>query len=388
MLNAERNRELRYVVSIDEIQPIPNYDRVEYARVNGWWVIVRKDQFKVGDPAVYIEIDAKTPETPTFEFLRKRKYAVKTLKMCGVISQGLLMSFEDFGWSKDYHKVGDFVTEELGITYYVPGDNERKAKPIDPDKIMRQRHPNVFKQKWARWMMKRNWGRGVMRVLFGHKKARKNAWPDWVKRTDEERVENLPYIVNIKRPWIATEKIDGSSTTFTLKRGKFFWQKPQFFVCSRNVVFDKPDKKCFYDTNIYFEMRSKYKIEERMRKMLENHPHWQWVTIQGETYGAGVQKRDYGLKEHNFMAFNLITDVYGRYNSIEMKHILEPMGIPCVPIVNANYILPDSVEEILEYASGESAIDGGMREGLVFRSLDGRESFKAVSRDFLLKYHG
>ena len=81
MLNAEHNRELRYVVSIDEIQPIPNYDRVEYARVNGWWVIVRKDQFQVGDPAVYIEIDAKTPETPTFEFLRKRKYAVKTLKI-------------------------------------------------------------------------------------------------------------------------------------------------------------------------------------------------------------------------------------------------------------------------------------------------------------------
>ena len=29
----------------------------------------------------------------------------------------------------------------------------------------------------------------------------------------------------------------------------------------------------------------------------------------------------------------------------------------------------------------------GMREGLVFRSTDGVKSFKAVSNEFLLKYH-
>lgn len=42
---------------------------------------------------------------------------------------------------------------------------------------------------------------------------------------------------------------------------------------------------------------------------------------------------------------------------------------------------------ILEMASGKSVIDGGMREGIVFRSQDGSRSFKAVSNEFLLKYH-
>ena len=40
MLNKDGQRELAYVVRIDEIKPIPNYDRVEHARVGGWWVIV------------------------------------------------------------------------------------------------------------------------------------------------------------------------------------------------------------------------------------------------------------------------------------------------------------------------------------------------------------
>ena len=62
MLNKDGQRELAYIVAIDEIRPIPNYDRVEHARVGGWWVIVKKDQFQVGDLAIYIEVDSKVPE--------------------------------------------------------------------------------------------------------------------------------------------------------------------------------------------------------------------------------------------------------------------------------------------------------------------------------------
>lgn len=97
MLNDNKERELAYIVTIDEIRPIEGYDRVEYARTNGWWVIVKKDQFKVGNLAVYIEVDSKVPsDNPAFDFLEKRDYKVKTQKMCKVISQGLLMSLEDF----------------------------------------------------------------------------------------------------------------------------------------------------------------------------------------------------------------------------------------------------------------------------------------------------
>ena len=101
MLNKNGERELAYVVIIDGIEPIEGYDRVELAVVGGWRVIVQKDQFKVGDPAIYFEVDSKVPsDRECFAFLAKRKYKIKTLRMCGVISQGLLMHANDFGWKK------------------------------------------------------------------------------------------------------------------------------------------------------------------------------------------------------------------------------------------------------------------------------------------------
>jgi hypothetical protein len=76
-----------------------------------------------------------------------------------------------------------------------------------------------------------------------------------------------------------------------------------------------------------------------------------------------------------------------RLNPIEMMEFLTQYNIPCVPIVNKNFILPNTVEELLDYATDNSMIDGGMREGVVIRSLDGVQSFKAVSNEFLARYH-
>lgn len=58
-----------------------------------------------------------------------------------------------------------------------------------------------------------------------------------------------------------------------------------------------------------------------------------------------------------------------------------------VPVLDTDYKLPSTCEELLEYAEGTSVIDGQPREGLVFRDNKGEESFKAVSNSFLLKYH-
>ena len=80
MLNKNQERELAYVVRIDEIIPIEGADRVEVAKVGGWRVMVRKGQFKAGDPAIYFEIDSKVPETEVFEFLAQKHYKVKTQK--------------------------------------------------------------------------------------------------------------------------------------------------------------------------------------------------------------------------------------------------------------------------------------------------------------------
>lgn len=55
---------MAYIVRVDEIKPIEGYDRVEYARTNGWWVVVGKSyNLKVGDKCVYFEIDSKVPES-------------------------------------------------------------------------------------------------------------------------------------------------------------------------------------------------------------------------------------------------------------------------------------------------------------------------------------
>ena len=401
MLNAKGERELAYVVKIDGISPIAGADRVKLAHVGGWRIMVKKGQFQIGDYAIYFEIDSKVPEKEPFMFLESKHFKVKTQKYFKgtVISQGLLMALDDFilnsevpSWvqslkfqiSKGVDIEHEGVTEVIGVTYAVEEDNKRKAASVDKYKKMAQRRPNIFKKPWAKWMMRREWGRKIMFALFGKKKDKKNGWPSWVSKTDEERVQNMTWILEDKSEWIATEKIDGTSTTATYRRtGR---KKHEFYICSRNVVFDKPDKGCYYETNVYTEMAEKYHFEDVLAALVEKYD-LEWATLQGETYGAGIQKREYGLKEHDFVGFNLIFSDRGRLNSVEAKEILTEYGIPWVPIVDEHFVLPDTVEELLAIATDKSVIDGGMREGLVFRSQDGARSFKAVSNEFLLKYH-
>ena len=410
MLNKDNQRELCYLVTIDEIKPIEGKDRVECAVVGGWTIMVRKGQFEPGDVGIYFEIDSKVPETEeAFAFLAPKKYKIKTQKYGKFYSQGLLMSAEDFGWETqieplggvrteviidgngDFHYPNDesrFLTKTLGVTYAVPEDNKRKANSVDKYKAMAQRHHKLFAKQPFRWLMKRDWGKKLLFIFFGKKKD-KRGWPAWVKKTDEERVENMPWILEHKEPWVATEKIDGTSTTFTMKRGRVFHSE-EFYICSRNVVFDKPGKQCYYDSNVYLEMAEKYDIENKLREMLTNHPEWDWITIQGETYGAGIQKNTYDLTDHQFMAFNLVTSDQGRWGTEAMVKFLEGgYQIPCVPILDSRYILPDTIEELRACVHSEkSIVNHKIKEGVVFRAQDGSTSFKCVDPDYLVKYHG
>ena len=160
MLNKDGVRELWFVVNVDAIEPIEGSDNCEAAVVGGWKVMVRKNTFNVGDPAIYFEIDSKTPETEEYKFLEKKHYKIKTQKYTfggknpGFYSQGLLMSAEDFGWTvytSQTNKYGDvvtftqgaivddegvqhipdtesaFLTQKLGVTYADPDDNKRKS---------------------------------------------------------------------------------------------------------------------------------------------------------------------------------------------------------------------------------------------------------------------
>lgn len=415
MLNKDSVRELAYVVNVDAIEPIPGKDRVECARVMGWTCMVPKGAFKPGDPGIYFEIDSQVPlDNPVFEFCAKYKGHIKTQKFKTpdgqFWSQGLLMAAKDFGWfvaytdefNYIYDKKGTqyrpgtesaFLTKQLGITYYEAEDNKRKAKSNPDAKINAalQRHPHIAK-KYGKFIKNHKFTRWLFLLLFGKKKDVRN-WPVEVHKTDEERIENRSYLLNSSdKLWVATEKIDGSSATYHLRRGKGL-KKPEYFVCSRNVVFDTPDKEernYYKDTigNIWQEIDVKYNMKEKLQKLLDERPSANWVTLQGEIFGTGVQKRDYSMKDHDIRAFNLIYSDCGRLPTLEMKEVLEKIGISSVPIISEGMRLHSTIDEMREFVhSAPSAIDGKMKEGIVFRTLDGADSFKCVDPEFLLRYH-
>lgn len=381
-------RALAYVVTIDEIKPIDGYDRVEYARTNGWWVIIGKaDNLQVGDKCVYFEVDSKVnSEDERFAFLEKRNYKIKTQRMCKVISQGLLMPLSVFPELGD-SDVNTDVTDKLKVTYAVEEDNARKGNG-DPNakyKSMAARHQKIFKQKWARWMMRRSWGRKIMFFFFGKKKDNPRGFPTFVSKTDEERVENQPWRIGDGKTYLATEKLDGTSCTYALERkGR---NKFEFYVCSRNVRQQDEKQECYHDHNIYWDLAFKYNIEQHLKDFLNQFPQLQWVCIQGEGVGS-VQGNPLKLTEDDLYVFNFKESQTGRWPSMAGAGQVREWGMKWVPILG-EVQMPDTMEELKVLATGKSKVNPEvMREGIVYRSLDGSDSFKNVSREYLLKHNG
>lgn len=381
-------RALAYIVTIDNISPIEGADNIELAHVGGWNVIVHKQEYKPGDNAVFFEIDSLLPELEWSEFLRPKHFKVKTYKLgkFGVVSQGLLLPLSILPDDASKELNTD-VTDILGVKYAVPEDNKRKANKVNSEekyKNMAARHKNLAKYKWFRYLMKRSWGRKLLFVFLGRSKDKPKQWPSWIKKTDEERCENMTWVLKDKEPFIVTEKIDGTSTTFFLDCTK---RKHEFGVCSRNVRQIDASQENFHTRedigNVYWEMAFKYNVKDTLEKIAAKHNVKQ-IVLQGETYGESVQSNLYKLKERRFAAFNLIFDG-NRLGSVEAKKILDEYAIPFVPIVNKNYIMPDDFEEFKLSADGMSIIANCMREGFVYRKPDGSLSFKNVSRNYLLK---
>lgn len=381
-------RALAYIQHVTNIRPIDGADNIEQCNVLGWNLICKKGEFHEGDPCVYIEIDSKVPEREEFEFLRAKGFKVKTMKLgkFNCISQGLAMpqsAFKELAGLSE----GTDVTDILGIKYSVQEDNARKSNG-DPNakyKSMAARHQKIFKKKWARWMMRRSWGRKVMFFFFGKKKDNPRGFPSFVSKTDEERVENQPWRISDGKTYIATEKLDGTSCTYALERkGR---NKFEFYVCSRNVRQQDEKQECYHDHNIYWDLAFKYNIEQHLKDILNQFPKLKWVCIQGEGVGS-VQGNPLKLKEDDLYVFNFKDSERGRYNSIIGRAIIEKMGMKWVPILG-KVQMPDTMEELKALATGKSKVNPDvMREGIVYRSLDGSDSFKNVSREYLIKHNG
>lgn len=381
-------RALAHIEQVAWVKPIEGADNIELIGVLGWVCIAKKDEFKQGDTAVYFEIDSKLPEQEWSEFMRPKHFKVKTMKLgkFNVISQGLTLPVSAIPELQGKElEIGVDVTDLLRVTYYEPEDNIRKSNTGDPNakyKSMAARHTKLFKTKPFRWLMRREWGKKLLFLFFGKKKDKPKAFPEWIVKTDETRIENAPWFLESTDPFIKTEKIDGTSSTYAIDFSK---KKSEFIVCSRNVRQLDVEQECYHTCgNVYWEMAGKYYIRNALTAIAARHKAIR-VVLQGETYGESLQGNPYKLNERRFAAFNLIIDGK-RLGSVEARDILKEYDIPFVPIIDTNYYLPKDMETFKLEADGTSTITDVPREGFVYRSLDGSKSFKNVSRQYLLKH--
>lgn len=326
-------RKLASVVIVDDIQEIPGAENIDVATIKGWKVVVEKNKFQIGERAVYVEVDAFLPIKEEYEFLRRSSYKkmgdlagfrLKTIKLRGQVSQGLLLPITNDTW-----KVGDDVSEDLGIVKYEP--------PI-PAELS-----------------------GVM----------KGSFPAFLQKTDEERIQNLADVYeNFKKSkFYVTEKLDGSSATYYLNNGVFG-------VCSRNIELLENEG------NSFWKYARTAKIEEILRQYGVN------ICLQGELIGEGIQGNPYKLKGQTVKFFNIFKiDDQQRLPYTHFRHLIENSGLETVPFLMLEYTLPEKMEDLLLYAEGKSVLNNNTeREGLVFRNESQTISFKAISNKFLLKH--
>ena len=387
-------RALAYTARCGKIEKIEGADNIELMSVLGWKVIVKIGEFHEGDLCVYFEIDSKLPEKEWSEFMASKKYKVKTMKLgkFKVISQGLALPLSVFDVEIP-NEEGVDVTELLGVTYAVEEDNERKAAKINKDKkyqSMAARNAKLFKKPAFRWLMRREWGRKLLFMIFGKKKDNPRGWPThfhYIHKTDEERCENLPWVLGYEQPLIVTEKLDGTSCTYILEKLKGR-NKYEFYVLSRNVRQADENQACYHDHNIYWDLAFKYDIENKLRKYLDENPWLTYVCVQGEGVGS-VQGNPLKLKEDDLYVFNFIDSEKGRHSSVAGKFIIESWGMKWVPILDVNFMMPTNMEEFKQIATAKSVVNPNvMREGIVLRDPTNDFSFKNVSREYLLKHNG
>lgn len=342
-------RKLAKIVKIDELNPIEGADAIECATVGGWKVVAQKGLYNVGDLAVYFEIDSWIPhELAPFlskgkeprEFEGVKGERLKTIKLRGQLSQGLLMPMEkkmDGGYllpvtRRCYIQEGEDVTEELGI---------------------------------------KKWEKAIPAQLAG---VCRGNFPTAIPKTDQERCQNLKreilHSCASGDHYEITEKLEGSSMTCYLIDG-------EFGVCSRNLDLKETADNAFWKT-----ARAEG-IEEKMRGVFEDKN----VAIQGELVGPGIQGNIYGLKEPAFYVFDVYSINKGGYLLPEVRrNLINGIGLKHVPVIAVDKDLGvGTIEELLTWAEDKSVLNDKVeREGIVFKEVNGGMTFKAISNKYLL----
>lgn len=334
-------RKLATIRKISELRPIEGADQIELAIVDGWQTVIKKGDFQVGDLTVYCEIDSWIPTTLA-PFLSKGKgprefegikgERLRTVKLRGALSQGLLLPMKHLtNYGADLSE-GDDVSETLGIVKWEAPVNAQLA--------------------------------GIVRGNF----------PTQIPKTDQERVQNLKKDLHQwvlgSHKWEITEKLDGSSMTVYLLDGVLG-------VCSRNLDLKEDDN------NAFWHAAKAQNLPDVLYGFNTN------IAIQGELVGEGVQKNIYGLKGRKFFIFDIYDIDTGDYYSPEdRRDFCITFDLLHVPIISDGvYLFKLDVENYLSMAEGASRLsekNNIEREGLVFKRADGKASFKAISNKFLL----
>lgn len=358
------SRKLASIQTIISLEPIAGADKIEKATVLGWELVTKKGEFKVGDKCVYIEIDSIVPDKPEFKFLRDRKFRVRTIKLRKQISQGLALPIDIL--PKGSYNIDDDVTEILGIKKYDP-QAEAEAKLVE-EKMQRTNN------KVLKFLSRYGWFR---KIFFKPKKA---GFPNFISKTDETRLQNIPSILTKEKntEFIVTEKLDGQSGTFFLVKGKksfFGKQKYEFGVCSRNLLLPKENDSS------YWTIARNLQIKKVLENLIGDE---QFIALQGEILGDGIQGNKYKISGYDLYAFNLIYP-NGMIDSVKAKDLLGHFGIKFVPILETGFKLKGSVTEMVEYANNKSTLLPILREGVVIRNYDKDISFKVINPEFLLK---
>ena len=337
-------RKLASVQRVLAIHPIENADAIELAQINGWQCVVKKGEFVPGDLGVFFEIDAIPPELPQLAFLwtsrtadapqpRPGNFRIKTMRLRGALSQGLLMPPSQFDLPETLAE-GNDLTAILGVGKWEP--------PVPM-------------------------GMGDWRAPF----------PALVRKTDEMRVQSVPGVLDELHglPYVITIKCDGTSATYCIDP-----RTDEFHACGRN-------QSVLDGENHYWRVARRYDIEAALRKA----PH---LAVQGEICGPGIQKNRLGLKEVGFYAFNVYDMQRGRYlDHDDVRAFLAESGLPAVPVLEEGDSFAHTLESLLALAEGKYDGTQNEREGIVIRPrqernsllLAGRLSFKAISNRFLLK---
>jgi RNA ligase (TIGR02306 family) len=328
-------RKLASIRKILELNPIEGADKIEVATIDGWRVVVKKGEFKVGDLVVYFEIDSWIPmEIAPFlvkgtvprEFEGVKGERLRTVTLRGQVSQGLVLPISILNGT---FNEGDDVTDALGIKKY--------EKPL-PAQLA-----------------------GVTKGYF----------PSFIRKTDEERIQNLVREFDSFRGlrFEVTEKLDGSSMTVYRDHSSYIG------VCSRNL-----DLKETEDNTFWLVAKAQGLID-----LLKKHGAP--LALQGELVGEGINGNRLNQKGHKFYLFN-IWDICSQkpWSLVNRLEFATLHNVEHVPFLG--YLDFQSAEEVISFAEGKSIINPSCeREGIVFKCVTNPEiHFKAISTRYLLKF--